>query len=469
MKACDEATVLASRGNRVYYPPPDARAEVDKATSSVLKAFTTEVASRYCSDQAVAQHWKAVAGIATAIKDAGLGKVYVKGGLALHHLLIGTMQKLAKDMTQDEDIKALKAATEYMQRTYASTSDLDAGLMLSDAEDALPSAAALVGERLAEMRDGWLDQEDMLAGIVAKCNSCSNDVLNKLRADGYTSVVFHADRRRDQTVDLVGEGEECPMSKCLRVTSFGSDSAIYLSENAGVYAENAGYITDFYLWRAKWAVSATLTREAGKCAASCPAELVDIAIPRGADSARMLSLATGTMNMKTTFSPVPGVSLPVVNMKNQLIDLRRMLVEHQKGIESPKITKRMYRYVILKFLWNLLSYDKFRENEHQDDEELYHAFIASTRWISLVHIKGIDDEDLHKHIKGHLENSKVDQTLMHHLFAIRDAVRCRDKPLTYHLDDFRARMGGGGAQIASHLGLVSLTVVAAALGSASSV
>ena len=469
---CDQDPSIAADGNDTYY---DREGAVDANTiGNKLKAFTTRVASKYLDTMGIAEHWKLVADLAEALPDYG-SKITVKGGLALHYSVAAIMDKWIS--FEDRHKHVIEAAQTYILSTYAATSDLDTGIAVEDLSD-LNDVVQLVKEGIENLRHSWAGCAGIHAEIVRACNEEFANNRAMFASDGVTDVQFFVDSQHDQEVTLVpNDGVLCTKTECVKVTAL-DPHPIFISDNGSLVFRRRETVADFYLIRAKWSVRATVTKTSGdSCGVTCPAELIDVAIPRESDSRRKLSAELG-MGSHGDFYPIAGIYVPMVSMKYQLIDLINLIKDVQDGGVDPKIGKRIHRYIILSFMNNLIRYQSSKNN---DDVSDYKYFLGSNDWLDLVQLDVSRDQaktkaqqqidERHDFLidtfakqpsdDGYVE---LDTRLSTHLCELRDVVVHQTQSLMNK--DFSG-IGGGMSFLTTWAALGAVPVLLAVLSSMS--
>jgi hypothetical protein len=323
-----------------------------------LKAFTTEVASNFMLTNNIDFHWDLVNTMSHELKVRNLGTVYVKGGLALHIVLRELMKKW-RQLLNTGDYARLKEITEYMNSKYSAPSDLDTGVDVPDLGD-LPEVRQILKSVLERSRGNFYAADAVLQGIVDECNT-SKDVLMSNDAminDGIVDINFFVAKQSDQSVRASDPSDpNCKFSKCVIVDA-GAEHTIFQSENESLMFRKGQNTADFYLYRAKWSIAATLTLSDGStCESTCPAELLDVAIPRAHDSQRRLNADKGMNVMHDDVDVSLDDSMPIyvsaVSLRYQLLDLNEMIhesIDHLRStgtVQDLKIGKRVYRWLAL--------------------------------------------------------------------------------------------------------------------------
>lgn len=440
-----------------------------------LKAYTTNVASLYCEEQKVKEHWSIVQEIETNLGTAA--HIVAKGGLALH-FAINEMFKTLLPRVQGDNNNKLLAARDYILKTYAATSDLDTGISMEDPDD-LSDVVDVVKEAINNMRNNWGNKDAVLQEIVDKCNEdqYKQKVMSDLGAAfNITNITFVVSHRPDQRVDMITNDPTNPTCKtqdCISVESTSANQPIFISDNESLIFDKGPNIADFYLVRAKWSISAVCEYSDGtQCNSSCPAELIDVAIPREDDSRRALSAELGTDFLQTRVD-VNGIEIPMVTMKYQLMDLLEMCYEAEGGGVDPKIVKRIHRYIILKFINFLRTYLKDEKEVKEkivkdNDIPNYDHFKAvnitnvAKNWRKLISV-GIDEHyDLHEWMENEIAPD-LDVELMRHLINVRDIIITGNDNLKvlFNGHDFSG-VGGGSTKTEWHtaaaLALVTLAM-----------
>lgn len=432
----------------------------------MMKGFTTDVASRYLDDNNISNHFRCIADLNEALHSEGIGSITVKGGLALRIVLDTVLEQWGRDVRGDER-RAMDDARTYMMHTYASPSDLDTGLHIEDASR-LGEATTLARDALVRLRDSWTDKDRVLQDIVSRCNDVSDRAVSDLQAAGHdaAAIVFIADKQADQDIRIVtpSDDAECPYDECNRVTLRDTHS-IFISDNSGLVFKRGHNTADFHLTRAKWAVAAKVTRADGSvCVVNCPAELIDIAAPRGLDSRALQSTTKGLHTMKT-YVDAAGVRVPAVNLKFQMLDVMEMVKQSMYGADDPKRGKRINRLVIMTVLKNIDGYNTALRQDDEAEVSKYDDFKVTTRWqdLMLTHVSNTDLVECVRYIDS-LESSgetQLDAQLLKHLFAMRDVYVANERPTAM---PFNARGGkNGGRNLVAGLVGVGVTIVMAML------
>jgi hypothetical protein len=423
---CDQDPGRIGSDGRTYYERTGVTAADPDTAKSKLKAYTTNVASMFCEQNYIRERWDMVKDIQRRLDASRTdGTIVAKGGLALHHSIHDLFQKWAWKNYRDVD--TLENARDYILATYAATSDLDTGVSVDSRH--VDTVVQLVLESIEHMRTNvWVDKDSDLQAIVNECNRDTSGIAADL---GAADVVFTVDPQSDQRVVLASSGGDCLYNECVVVEASGQHP-IFISDNESLMFQIGHNVADFYLIRAKWAISATCTYPDGTtCTTTCPAELLDVAIPRENDSRKAAAATLGTDHLKvkldvsaTASVNVGGkIVVPMVSMKYQLMDLLEMCIQSYNGSTDPKIAKRIHRYIILKFINNLLVY----LTDTQDNMYLYNKFRTITDpslWRRLVSV-GFSDEYsvLHDWMHDTLKaTNALDTTLIRHLFKVRDII-----------------------------------------------
>lgn len=446
-------------GNVTYYEKTDTAVADPDSLKSKLKAFTTNVASQFCEANRVQEHWKTVAHIHRTIGAYG-GKIVAKGGLALHFSLQDLLGRYIDAETDAGNKQKLEDAKDYILNTYAATSDLDTGISVDPLHLAPVIAAAKAS--VEKMRADWSEKYVVLGRIVDACQQQSQ--AEGLAAElGVRSIDFIADEQPDQTVVMSAPSDgNCKFAECVTVVANGKHP-IFISDNESLVFQKGHNVADFHLVRAKWSVSARIIRTDGSvCKTTCPAELIDVAIPRKNDSRSYLAASLGTDFMKSK-ADIMGVEVPIVSLKYQLMDLLHMCYEGANGGVDPKIGKRIHRYIVLKAINNIIVYQTDDDDVDVHDMSAFDAFRTvqdTDRWFDLLKIGSGRDVDafVHDFMKAKMA-TELDRVLIRHLMNLRDVVLGQTK-MAYHKDEFFGKGGGSdlGWGVATALAAIVLSM-----------
>lgn len=461
MNSC-EADPGVVHGNVTYYEKSNTSAADPDSLKSKLKAFTTNVASQFCEDNKVQEHWKTVVNIQQSI-DAYGGRIVAKGGLALHFSLQALLDRYIAAEKDAGNVKKLVDAKDYILGTYAATSDLDTGISVDPLH--MGPVIAAVKASVEKMRLGWSGKDRVLGDIVKACQTQA--IAEGLSTTlGVRSVDFYADAQSDQTVVMSAPTDRnCKFAECVTVTATGKHP-IFVSDNESLVFQKGHNVADFHLVRAKWSVSARITRHDGTvCNTTCPAELIDVAIPRKNDSRSYLAATLGTNHMKTK-ADIMGVHVPIVSLKYQLMDLLQMCYEGANGGADPKIGKRIHRYIILKAINNIIVYQKENDDVDVDDMSVFDAFKTAQdpkRWFDLVKIGSKQDVDVfvHDFMKAEMATN-LDSVLIQHLMNLRDVVL--GQKMAYSKDEFFGKGGGSKFEWGMAAALAAITIAMSVMG-----
>jgi hypothetical protein len=431
----------------------------------MLKAVTTGVASRYLVEKNISDHYQCIADINTALTNNSLGSIVVKGGLAFRLVLNNLFANWPQEIHPFDTRGGLYDASDYMLRTYASPSDLDTGLYITDASR-VDEALRLVRDQIVRLRDSWTEKDSVLQDIVSDCNDVRNQTVSDLQAAGLdvVSLVFIANQQADQDIELVTASDDvdCPHNKCTKV-SLGDTHSIFISDNSGLVFQKGHNIADFHLTRAKWAVAAEVTRADGSmCVVNCPAELIDVAAPRALDTKTLYAATKGLQFMKTKiYAGRSEVTLLSVNLEFQMLDVIEMILQAKNGASDPKIGKRIHRLVMMITMKNIDEYNAALVQKNYGELKLYDAFIVTSRWQDLMLTDASDTDlvDCVRYIESLEQNGEIqlDTQLLQHLFVMRDVYVARERK---NAELFSARGGkNGDRNILAGLACIGVTMM----------
>ncbi len=336
-----------------------------------------------------------------------------------------------------------------MLQNYAGTSDLDTGVAVESDGD-VAGVVDAVKDEIDGMRPRVAGQ---LGAIVAACNRAAMRFV----FPGVVRVEFFEDAQADQSVDVVAAGGHCPYPECTRVRTSAAAFPVFVSDNASLCFSKGHNLADFHLIRAKWAIRARVHRAGGACETTCPAELIDVAIPRRQDSRKALAAIMNTDAYHRAYRVAPAVTVPMVSLKYQLIDLRQMLEEARRGGSDPKLAKRAHRFIVLSAIHHVLR-------AARDDDDDYDAFARATDWRALTTLPTADAPTLA--LLDFIEASvPIDVVLVQYLMAVRDVVLSQSRAAAW--TDFtgvgKQAAGAGHRALTAGSQALALAVLAVAV------
>jgi hypothetical protein len=387
---CKHDALLEHDKRKILFPKVFGALDTE-SHRELLKAFTTKHASTYLLENNVFLHFKALTDIENALKKLNeenyerdhpdaLPKIVgypvpghilrFKGGLALR-LCLQDMLEIMFSRNQHHIYR--KQITDGLLESYASPSDLDSNIILTkDYDDAelrkVADIAMVCLEQLASDEDVW---KTHCQNIVDLCNA---DVAGKekLKQQGVDVIDFFMHSQYDMIIKHATAKEEakhaglCAKRGCITLEKIGSEGTVYTSDNETLEFNKGLNNQSFLLLRAKFGIKVKYNNT---CIATCPAELLDVAIPRKGDKAydAFWDSSHSAKGYKYE-NAANGVSVSAVNLKFQLYDLTRILNEFVVMTDKEdKGAKRAHRYFLLATIHNLI-FENLQENCASNDK-----------------------------------------------------------------------------------------------------